>query len=1426
MIKKLKITRILFILICLFVVGCQTPNVNNPTDDDTIEINPKQEVVTIKDSDIEGYDFTTLFNIVVNGHRVPVKSEYIDSSSIKTIPGTYYVSCNYKEEIGIVEVRVITTVYRLELLQSSVTIKLSELANYDFLKLFNATIDGANTEIDQSMVTSYIEPKAGEYNYTVDFYGIVKTLKVVIEDFDITEIISAYRSIDLTIDELKNYDLTSLFSIYVNYAQIEVTADMIDTSILDNVLVGESYNLTISYQYKYSSIIINVVEEDEVKITSKNIFTYPSSEYIDLTTLFTIKKGEKEIPVTLDMISGSIDYSKIGVNEITLNYEGQTVTSTVEVKRGVIIDYAKSDTVIVVKGTNKDSYPFINDFKVYINGILFENINESYLNVEDVNFNEVGTYQAKITIPYNDNKLGLTSVKFTYYEKTINYVVVNNDYSINVLNELVTLPKGTTSYKVYSNLNVLINNRKQALTENKNYVDVITCYVETLSEPIDFTKVGLQEIKIAVYVNGVDADPVIVSYNVIIESDIVITTTNKVIFTNDNLYPTQLFTIKDGNKEVEVSLDMIEGTLNVFKAGKYTLTISYKGMKASANVIVFDSFLKGTYKTQLDNVNNYSGSTDEEYGETTVVTQVTDLIIDQDGNISFNGHKAQIISAIDEKTMLLKYLSYEYTLYYDNGIIVLIPDNAIKLGYSYDKRPFIYFNEEIWSIQNKVVINFSDDHVLNKNYTTYSIDTFNIKNKITNENIWYAFKINLIEKTSSDTTYYITYGECFYDESFKMESECKSSLLFNNDTYNFTMISEKVGKVSVDTNKRQYANLTFTGTIDGKPSELRADQFEGYSLYINSKLIFNASSYDISNMNNGGSDYINKNVLVYEFKDDLYSYKFSVNPDKLTFELIERDIYYGYYESDGMFLFLDGYGTGEINFNTKSYYKYPFKYTVYGDTIKLEFITNNPLFKYGKQATLYINPLLNVITVIDADYDVIEGSVFENSVITNGAIIKISSYKVGQDSDAVAKTKFLNNIEIITKDGLLEGSTKQSMIDLSRIKFSTPGFYQFTITVDLNGEQRVVYYGMEVLEIIYEGNPIVGAYGEGVLNKQNSLLIDKYGQAIIDCNGDIYRGSTKIFDDYSFTINAKNIEGKEININGDMITNGIVQIRCNGDYSFSDYFTLGKVNIIGTSNFVLREFVINNNITYILSNAATARGEVVEVETISGSSPSQIGAIIKVITNTTEYIIKVVSWDNINNGLIISDGYRGSYTNDQLVVELDGFGNSLINGVKGTYNLNGNVATITSNNETKVYKLNNNDYTFEIMDIKLDNSLMSGKTFTATHTFNCGYGIYYAETTFVFGENGVVTVISTSDDHDNGDNACTDDQYNPTFASKSGVKGTYSVNGNKVIINVADTEIVLIIVNVLKANEIKCESTTISSDAHGHISSGTLFIKK
>ena len=284
-----------------------------------------------------------------------------------------------------------------------------------------------------------------------------------------------------------------------------------------------------------------------------------------------------------------------------------------------------------------------------INGIIFSNISTKYIKENNVDFTTSGEYFVTISIPYNDKKFGLSGVKFTYFEKAIKYIVVDNDYQISVENNNVILPKGTTSYNVFNNLTVYINGRKQQLTDIKEYVDSITCYANIVSDDIDFTSSIPQEVKIEVYANGVENDPEIIEFIVTIDSDIKVSGMNKSIYSGDTLYPSDLFEVTIGTEKIDISNDMITGILDVFTPGTYTLTINYEGFIVTSTVVVLDSQMKGVY---IANTDIFSAEEDEDsdvdyYTLDSSTEFERELKILDDGTILYDKKEVEIIELIE-----------------------------------------------------------------------------------------------------------------------------------------------------------------------------------------------------------------------------------------------------------------------------------------------------------------------------------------------------------------------------------------------------------------------------------------------------------------------------------------------------------------------------------------------------------------------------------------------------------------------------------------------------------------------------------------------------------------------------------------------------------------------------------------------------------
>ena len=209
---------------------------------------------------------------------------------------------------------------------------------------------------------------------------------------------------------------------------------------------------------------------------------------------------------------------------------------------------------------------------------------------------------------------------------------------------------------------------------------------------------------------------------------------------------------------------------------------------------------------------------------------------------------------------------------------------------------------------------------------------------------------------------------------------------------------------------------------------------------------------------------------------------------------------------------------------------------------------------------------------------------------------------------------------------------------------------------------------------------------------------------------------------------------------------------------------------------------------------------------------------MKIVLNSKETIVKIVRWGNVSSGLIVNDGYRGTYVcAGQSDLAIDGFGNLAIGETKGTYTFNANGSLLVkTTSDMFVLDVDKQNGTYKPSNIVLDESIVKGKTFTARYIFACPNnedgGAYIAVTQFIFLANGKVSVVSTSDEHDSGENQCAYDEYNPSFASKDGTIGTYSVVGTTVTVNVAGAVFSFEISDVSIVDELVCMSTSLSSE--------------
>ncbi|MCH5160529.1 MAG: hypothetical protein J1G04_00710 [Clostridiales bacterium] len=1271
---------------CMSLVACKNKNKNDdgggpvdPPHDPIISVTAVRPKTTVKITEVETYDYTSLFSITSDGAQVTVLDSYVDHSAVVAEAGLYDVICTYEQESVTAEVEVEATVYSLELKQESVTVLTTKVATTDFKSYFTAKTDGTAVAITADMVTSNVKAEEGDYTYTVTHGDKVKTLKVRVID-DVT-IVASYALKELEASKVAGYDYTQLFSLYVDGVAVRVTNAMLDKSAAASAKVGDTFDVKLSYTHtdqvtRTKVAKVKVVADRAYTVSSRNVVTYPHGDTVDLTSLFSIKLGDEDVPVTPDMVEGDVKYTQEGIYTITLHFNNHEYTATVEVKYGVILDYANTDTVIVKKGTDRNTYAFSKDFRLIINGIKFYAIPDDFLQgVEQVDFNTVGEYNVKLHLPYSENPPSLSGgASFTYSDLTIKYVVVDRVGEVKVVDQNVVVPKTQTNYNLFSNLMVTVDGRAQSLTNNPDFVTPITCYAKVLSGDLDYTKSTPQTVRIAVYVYGNDKDPITVEYTAVVRSNVVITPTDKGVFTGETVFTKDLFTVTEDGRPVTVTYDMISGKVDTFTPGIYEITLEYGGASATAVVTVTDDALRGTYKTKMttissgnDDDDDYDSDYDVDWGdgdygyysiadgfgvstsavEASAATWIDDLVIGADSKLTFGNLRGEVLYGINENTLVVRLGSNNFTLYYDNGIIVLDPDNSVKLGFHDAKRPFVFFNESIWEIKETVTINYGSQHVLAGTFSTYSIDTFHIKNKKDNSEKWYGLYIRLAEKTASDTVYVVDWGDAVYADGFEPKSGVQSSVTLNGVTYNFTMSSATAGKVNQTSTTNPYAGKTFLGTVDGVNAQLSASS-GNFTLSVNGTTKFSYTMGDLSNYKNSYIDTQNNVLFLYYLYESgrEFSYKFHLDTVNNRFTVEDKDVYYGLYMGENEYIFVDGYGTGIVNFTTSkinNFQRTQFRYTVSGGVMYITYIDTSPTFQYGKGAEFYVGEFLNTLTTKSCGAESFAGKTFENVLITDGAIVKLAQYEFagsrGTRSEQTVKSEILNAISITTKDGELTGARKEAAVDFGNLSCTASGYYLITVSLNVDGAPVMAKYTIQIImaDASYASNPLLITYGAGVLNSRYSLTLDTFGRAVIDCGSVRYigyampDGTDKVF------IKVYN-GGNYITATAERIANGLISLTAVGTESFTEYFTTGSSRVAGIEGTVIREITVGSEKTYILSAAENAVGRVVTAAFVEGNGANN--SVIKITDGGTVKYYRINEWGKTTDGITYLPNYK------------------------------------------------------------------------------------------------------------------------------------------------------------------------------------------
>lgn len=1369
----------------------------------------------IKDTEVATYDFCQLFFITRNGKSVEVLKQYLDLSGL-TQAGVCRIYCTYEGVTGYADVEIVPTVYSVTSTTDRLTIHYSAVQTYDFTSIFSASVDGVPVTVTTDMLSGNIEAKAGEYQLTATCGKASKTITVVVAENHDVQVIPAFTGVVLNVDEVADFDFTSLFWLYVDGRSAQVTVDMVDSS---SVLaqIGE-YSVVLRFRNDTRTdeftVKVTVSDKDTVTIVCHDAVVYPNGEKIDLTTLFTVTDNGKEVQVTLDMISGSVDYAAEGENEITLTYKGKTYVAKVEVRRGVTIT-PKSDVIKVLVGTDKRYYDFSSDFVVSVNGLRFENLS-AFLDVSAVDFSIVGEYSVTLTVKYNQSAPTLAGSNFTETSATVIYKVVANVSEVTVIEGRVTY-SGAGNFDPTANLRVVINGYDQSFTDRADYADVLTCYYKVLSG-VDESVTGVQTVRIALYVDGPDAEPTIVEYEVLVFANVEIKVFDKVVFVGDTLYPSDLFTITENGQVLPFDASMISGKVDLFTAGKYVLTVQYKGISQTVTVSVLDRSLLGTYKTSLTTIPKEGFEDEEGYVDEGVAGKaIGDMIISREG-IIVDGKIATILSVTDVNHMQIVFGGYEYKLTYEDGIGVLIPLNPYRMSYSDSMRALVYFNANVYDAGVCITLNSGSESALTSQVTCTTVFITRLTQKDSGARVWYGLSVR-VNYVGSDYTYTVGYGKAILPSDVIFKSDATFQMTFDNVLYDVKMSAVTVGKISaVDNTSYEWQNTRFTGVVDGKNAILKFGKEEAVTFTVgNVNMVTNYSVYKLGSYDSNA--YLSRSageLFVYKYRDAFYSYKFSIDAQNNTFTLLAKDKLFGLYRFGNSLIFLDGYGSGHVEQDVDKHSPVPITYRQQGNEVVLTFLKYQK--QYGNEAVLQVAELLNVLTVKDWASDSYVGARFVNEYIQDGAIVTIDNLEYIKGK---AKTEIYDCVTVVTKDGTYTGTTLKNkkvvvngksvpMLDVSTIGINNDGFHRFTITVQVDGKPVVGYYALRVLEDRYSANTdVIGKY-TSVSSSSFSFELDKYGRATVISGESKYQGYVVITDD-AFLIVATDGNGNRIVGKGLMMADNIAKVAFDGAFSVNEIFTSVSGTVWGTDGVVIRKY----GSVYLYSKSAFGISQIVTITDIGNGD-------FAVHTDGGDVIVRFLAENDITSGLAVADDTRGTYTDGQgNTLVLDGFGKATIGGVSYDCENNArNTVVFERNGELVVYQINRQAKTFAVYELQLDAKYFAGLEVAAKHSYTCTDYSYSANTTMLFFAGGKVAFASTSDGHDDDvENNC-GKPYVPAYKDS---EGTFAVNGRIITVEIGGQTFTFRVNDVVMPTKLTCVSTTMTATDHGYFQVGTVF---
>ena len=372
--------------------------------------------------------------------------------------------------------------------------------------------------------------------------------------FESVEVKAVSAEVSVAIADLADFDFSDLFEIYVDGAKRYVDPTYIDASEVKNET--GSYTVTCSYGGKTATVKVKVTlsrnvtveaTETRIKVKDTEVFVYDYKSY------FKITEEGNSVEVTDDMLDLSALKAKGGTYVVKCIYDG--------VSDKIWVEVTETDYVISVT----DSVVTVNVAKVKdldLKALFAVTLNKEIVEVKDDMISgevkeEVGDYtitltigskSATVTVRVTDDhvirigsayrEIDLTTEDLASYDFTDDFYVYEDDKFIKVTTEMIDVSSlsGATSGNSY--------------TVTLNYVAA----------------------------DGKGSGSASVTVNVVKVGSVVIKVKNAEIFDGENVDVRSLFEITEYGEAVEVTSDMISGSVS-FEDGADSceITLTYKG---------------------------------------------------------------------------------------------------------------------------------------------------------------------------------------------------------------------------------------------------------------------------------------------------------------------------------------------------------------------------------------------------------------------------------------------------------------------------------------------------------------------------------------------------------------------------------------------------------------------------------------------------------------------------------------------------------------------------------------------------------------------------------------------------------------------------------------------------------------------------------